>query len=128
VLVVEDEPLLAMTLEMGLEDAGFTVVLATTGDAAIAKLEAKPSRFSAVMTDIRMPGTADGWQVGRRARDLRPGIPVIYASGDSCAHWQASGVPGSAILPKPFSMDLAVQCLERCLEDAEWEFPSGADP
>lgn len=121
VLVVEDEPLLAMTLETGLEDAGYSVVLATTGDAAIRKLEQDPGRFSAVMTDIRMPGESDGWGVGRRARELRPGMPVIYASGDSYNHWEAFGVADSAMLPKPFTIERAVGCLERCIEQARWE-------
>ncbi|WIJ23813.1 response regulator [Devosia sp. RR2S18] len=113
VLVAEDEPLLALNIEMALEDAGFNVVTANSGDAAIELLEAKPQRFSAVLTDIRMPGKADGWDVGRRARELLPTVAVLYVSGDSARMWWSKGVPGSTMLSKPFPLHSAVDFLEQ---------------
>ena len=33
------------------------------------------------MTDMQMPGQADGNAVAARAKEIFPGIPVIYATG-----------------------------------------------
>ncbi|WIJ25888.1 response regulator [Devosia sp. RR2S18] len=120
VLVVEDEYLLAMTLEEGLQDAGYAVVLASTGDAAIKLLETEPYRFIGLITDIRMPGSANGWEVARHARELRAGIPVVYASGEGALDWHRFGVTDSIMLSKPFEVDRAVECLE-LLVQAQWQ-------
>jgi CheY-like chemotaxis protein len=104
VLYVEDEP---AVLELGvtaLGDAGFGVEAAHTGAEAIAHLEARHKRFSALVTDINLAAGADGWEVARRARELFPDIPVVYVSGASAEHWPARGVPGSLMLAKPFAI------------------------
>lgn len=117
ILVVEDEAMLALTIELELQDAGFQVVVAHSGDMAIVELEEDPQRFSAVVTDIRMPGKASGWDVGRRARELRQELPVLYVSGDSAANWRANGVPGSAMLAKPFPLEKLVSILTNYLQE-----------
>ncbi len=104
--------MLALTMEISLEEAGYDVVLAFDGDAAITELDANVDRFSAVITDIRMPGSASGWDVGRRARELAQELPVLYISGDSAANWRKDGVPGSKMLTKPFSLDQAISFLD----------------
>lgn len=115
VLLVEDEAMLAFTIELELQDAGFQVVVASTGDMAIDELEANPHRFAVIITDIRMPGRATGWDVGRRARELRQEIPVLYVSGDSAVNWRANGVSGSAMLPKPFPLERLVDLVKQHL-------------
>lgn len=102
-LLVEDEAIIAVALEAQLVEAGFDVLLASSGDRAIGELEAgEPSRFAGVLTDIRLPAV-DGWTVAKRARELVPAMPLIYMSGDSAADWVAYGVPGSVMLAKPFA-------------------------
>jgi CheY-like chemotaxis protein len=54
-------------------------------------------------TDINLIGALDGWQVGRRARQLNPDIPVIYMTGAAADQWSANGVPNSILLNKPFA-------------------------
>jgi DNA-binding NtrC family response regulator len=105
VLVVEDEPLVAMALEDTLTDAGFSVISAGDASSAIRKLEDQHNCIQAVVTDIRMPGQLSGWDVGYRARDLEPEMPVVYCSGDKAADWSAMGVPGSIMLRKPFALE-----------------------
>jgi CheY-like chemotaxis protein len=103
ILLVEDEALVLMTTEDILADEGFAVETATSAQEAIAKLEDDVSRFSAVVTDIRLGSGQDGWDVARAARKLAPSIPVVYASGDSGRDWAAQGVPGSMMLHKPYA-------------------------
>lgn len=108
VLVVEDEPLVAMALDDILSEAGFVVVLASNAALAITALEAECESIDAVVTDIRMPGALSGWHVGKRARELKADMPVIYCSGDKAADWSLEGVPNSIMLRKPFAMSQLV--------------------
>ena len=102
ILLVEDEHLIRLNLEEELADAGFNVVVATDGDEAIAELDADAARFRAVLTDIRLGTGPDGWGVARHARELAPGMPIVYISGDSGHDWPVHGVPDSIMVPKPF--------------------------
>ena len=103
VLIVEDEQLVSLAVEDIISEGGFEFVAVALGDQAISELEKDAHRFSALLTDIRMPGKATGWDVARRARELCPTIPVIYMTGDSAVEWAANGVPDSVPLQKPFA-------------------------
>lgn len=101
-LLVEDEALIRMNLEEELTEAGFDLVVATTGKEALSQLDANAARFRGVLSDIRLGRGPDGWEVALRARELVPEIPVLYISGDSAHEWSAKGVPGSVMVSKPF--------------------------
>jgi CheY-like chemotaxis protein len=103
VLVAEDEFIIRFSLGEILSDAGFAAVVVADGQAAIAALEDGSLEVDAVLTDIRMPGRPDGWEVARRARQLRPSMPVIYMTGDSAVQRSGNDVPGSVLLQKPFT-------------------------
>lgn len=102
-LLVEDEGLIAIALEEELVGAGFHVVVADSGDLAMAELKADTGRFRAVITDVRLGAGPDGWMVAHAARELCASMPVVYISGDSGVNWAANGVPESIMLPKPFA-------------------------
>jgi CheY-like chemotaxis protein len=80
VLLVEDEILVRELASEDLTDAGFEVTSASDGDEAFAHLTGG-SRFDLLFTDIRMPGSIDGWELGAHATKLIPGIKIIYATG-----------------------------------------------
>jgi CheY-like chemotaxis protein len=79
-LLVEDEPLIRLWLAECLSEAGFDVVEAEDGDQAILLLE-QPQAFDLLITDIQMPGRADGNAVATWATERYPRLPVIYVSG-----------------------------------------------
>lgn len=118
-LVVEDEPLILEILEAALTDGGFEVVVAPSGAAAIAAIEADPERFGAVLTDIRLGSGADGWAVATRARELIGCLPIVYMSGDSGHDWPSKGVPGSVILSKPFAPAQLVTAVSALITQAD---------
>jgi CheY-like chemotaxis protein len=118
VLLAEDEHLITIALEVVLMDAGFDFLVATNAQEAIFALEENAARFCALLTDIRMPGEADGWDVARRARELQPLLPVIYMTGDSAEQWASQGVPGSILLQKPFVDAQLVTALSTLLNEA----------
>ena len=99
VLVVEDEPGLREMVVEELTDAGFRVLEAEIGDAAMAIIDSGQP-IDVLFTDIRLPGAFDGWQIARHARDTIPAIHVIYASG--FAPDLSAQVPNSLYLKKPY--------------------------
>jgi CheY-like chemotaxis protein len=104
ILLVEDEPLVALTLEDAFIDAGYEVVTVAAGSDAIAELDGDASRFQGIVTDVRLSDHILGWQVGERARELDPAIPIIFVSGDSAGDWADKGVSDSIMLGKPFAL------------------------
>ncbi len=117
-LLVEDEPLIRMNLQEDLTEAGFDLVVATSGQEALSELEADADRFRGVLIDIRLGHGSDGWEVARRARKLVPEMPVVYISGDSAHEWTAKGVPNSIMVPKPFVGAQIITALSTLLNHA----------
>jgi CheY-like chemotaxis protein len=55
-----------------------------------------------LFTDINLPGGIDGAALAQLARQLRPGLPVIYASGLVTGIEQLNAVEGATFVPKPY--------------------------
>jgi DNA-binding response OmpR family regulator len=119
ILLVEDEALIRMHLEAELAEAGFALVVAANGVEAMVELGIDATRFRAVLTDIRIGGDLDGWDVARHARELKPEIPVIYISGDSGHEWPVKGVPGSVMVAKPFATAQIITAVSMVLNQAD---------
>lgn len=99
VLLVEDEFLVREAMSTELKEAGFEVIEAIDGNDAL-RILAEPVDIDLLLTDIRLPGPIDGWEIGVTARRLRPDIPIIYATGYAAYHLRR--MPGSIFLSKPF--------------------------
>jgi CheY-like chemotaxis protein len=108
VLVVEDEELVREILIWAFEDLGFEVIGASSGDEAAGMFQSA-AQFDVLFTDIRMPGTIDGWTLAEKAREVSPALPVIYASGFSSE--PPRQVPQSIFLQKPLRTDALRQAL-----------------
>lgn len=105
ILLVEDEELIRNVVEDTLDDGGFKVVLAESGEEAVKLLDASDPKYRALVTDIKLGGhgTLTGWDVARHARSIDPELAVVYMTGDSAAEWASQGVPNSVLLTKPFA-------------------------
>jgi DNA-binding response OmpR family regulator len=101
-LLIEDEPLVALALQDALEDAGYNVIRADDGHSGAEALESCIGVVAGLITDIRLGSGPDGWRLAQRARERRPELPVLYVTGDSAHDWSVRGVAGSAVLQKPF--------------------------
>lgn len=80
VLLVEDELLVREVAAEDLGEAGFDVTPVSDGDEALSILR-DGGKFDLLFTDIRMPGSTDGWDLARVARQLIPDLRIIYATG-----------------------------------------------
>jgi len=101
-LLIEDEPLILMNAQTVLEDGGYICLTATDGVSGKKLIDDHIEQAQALITDIRMEG-AQGWELARHARELKPTIPVVYTTGDSGADWPSEGVPNSIVLTKPYA-------------------------
>jgi YesN/AraC family two-component response regulator len=78
ILLMEDEPNVAKGLKMVMDEQGYQVDWAATGEAA---LEAFWSgRFDLLVADIRLPDI-DGMEVIERVKDKEPDTPVVIITG-----------------------------------------------
>src|ERR1700686_4560653 len=80
VLVVEDNSLVRVVIANFLESAGFAVIQAADGAAALRVL-ASGADFDVLFTDVQMPGATDGVGVAIRVQEQRPGMPIVVTSG-----------------------------------------------
>ena len=104
VLVVEDEGALRELLSEVLEDDGFEPVCVQNDKTAYEALRRGGGDFACVIVDVNLGKGTTGYDVARFARKVARGVPVIYVSGQTSeASYRANGVPGSLLLPKPFT-------------------------
>jgi len=105
-------------VEDALKDGGFEPAIAGSGEEALTLLKAFQTKYSALVTDIRLLGRLDGWRVARGAREIDPSFPVLYITGGGGDEWPAKGVSDSALLKKPFSPDQLVAAVAKLLKNA----------
>lgn len=119
VLLVEDEPLVLLVAQDALEAGGFTVLTAELASEALNLLNSRSTDLAGLVTDIRLPGGADGWDIARRARELKADLPVIYTTGDSAGAWPAKGVPNSLLVQKPYAAAQLLTAISTALTKAD---------
>lgn len=105
-LMVEDEELLRLVIVDELREAGFHVIEAANGAAAL-ELLTDDQPIDLLFTDIRMPGALTGWDVAEQARNLRPELAVIYATGFS--ENAPRLVSGSRFFKKPYRVNAIIE-------------------
>ncbi len=123
VLVADDSREFAEMLRATLEEAGFDVVTAYSGPAAIAAM--RDNDVAAAVLDVLMPGIS-GDAVADRLRSLRPRLPILLMTGDSGGQFVvASGLP---VLRKPFRHEDLVAAVQRLLGVDSTPEPPGPAP
>jgi DNA-binding NtrC family response regulator len=106
ILVVDDDALIRLTLSDHLQDCGFKVLEASTGDEALAIMAAPAFTVDLVFTDVTMPGLTDGFALAKWIHENQPGTPVIVTSGDADKIATAHDIgEGIQFVPKPYDLD-----------------------
>jgi DNA-binding response OmpR family regulator len=116
ILVVDDETLILLETETVLRDAGFGVATAASGQSASAEFE--KGQISGLVTDVNLGRGPTGWDVARRAREIKPDLPVVYVSGEHGAEWASQGVPNSIMIAKPYAPARLVTAISSLLNAA----------
>jgi DNA-binding response OmpR family regulator len=116
VLVVDDDRDLRELLAAVLSSAGYEVLTAENGAAALSVLRAVLPDL--IILDLMMP-VMNGWQF-REAQAALPDyarIPVVCLSGHHAARHQASSLGIGACMVKPFEIDDLLEVVDRFFPD-----------
>jgi CheY-like chemotaxis protein len=119
VLVVDDEHLVRIMVQLGLELDRFDVWLASSGAEAIRLYRKHRDRIDVVLLDVRMPGL-DGPQTMDALRALNPRVLVCLMSGDLGAYQpEELRQRGAAhLIAKPFHLDQLASTLRLLVDGA----------
>jgi CheY-like chemotaxis protein len=101
-VIVEDEWLLRAEIADTLADGGWEVLEFENGEGALELLASQP-QVDLLVTDIRLGGSATGWDVAEHYRESFANVAVIYCSGNAVVAERQ--VPRSVFLSKPCAMD-----------------------
>jgi PAS domain S-box-containing protein len=107
ILVVEDEPTLRRVAKKLLENLGYQVLEATSGEGALEIFAERYGDIDLVLLDVIMPGL-NGIQTMERLRAIDPQIRVILCSG--MGETEEESLPaGVSFIPKPFPLEILSQ-------------------
>jgi PAS domain S-box-containing protein len=98
ILLVEDDAGVRAVTAAMLKELQFTVIEADNGSHALDIVDTQPD-IDLLFTDIVMPGM-NGFELGRLARERRPQLPVLYATGYSASY--TAPEKGADVLAKPY--------------------------
>jgi signal transduction histidine kinase len=103
ILLIDDDSDIRRVLAASLETLGYEVTAAEDGAAGLEALKRRIPDL--VVVDFAMPGM-NGAEFATAARRLKPGLPIIFASGyaETAAIEKAAG-PHTVVLRKPFRID-----------------------
>ncbi len=114
ILIVEDEKLLADSIQTMLESKGFQVEAVYDGESGADYAEL--GVYDLLILDVMMP-KMDGYQVARRVRAQRLGTPILMLTARSGLEDRIEGLNAGAdyYLTKPFDMRELLACINALL-------------
>jgi CheY-like chemotaxis protein len=112
VLVVDDEHMIRIMVQLGLEQGGFEVWSAANGREAIELYQKHREHIAVVLLDIRMPGL-DGIQTLNALRELNPNVLACFMSGSmgACDPEKLQQHGAAHVIAKPFHLDQLLKIL-----------------
>lgn len=115
ILVVDDEESLRRVTQVQLQQSGYDVTTAASGDEAFERLAAAP--VDLVLTDLKMPGMS-GLQLLKRVRAEYPEVAVIVITAFGTVETAVEAMRSGAYdyITKPVNLDELRLVLSRALE------------
>lgn len=112
VLIVDDEPLMRLSMLDALEGIGCEVMAAATGTEGLTILGTR--QFDIVITDLRLPG-ADGLTILKACKERSPTTEVILITAHGSVDTAVGAIKLGAYdyITKPFQMDELLLIVER---------------
>jgi len=119
ILVIDDEEGVRAVIARTLEGAGFEVLEAEHGEAALRVVRGFAGPLLLAIVDMNMP-VMTGTEFAREFRPLRPGVPILFITGREP---MAAGV---RLLRKPFGPALLLETVAMVLAEAAQAERTGA--
>jgi DNA-binding response OmpR family regulator len=125
-LLVEDEDHIAQGLIYNLEEEGYEVIHAATGEQALENL--RKQAFSLVILDLMLPDMS-GLDICQKIRSQDPKLPVLILTALSGESNRIDGLLKGAddYLTKPFSLAEFLLRIRGMLKRSEWYRPHGGE-
>lgn len=101
ILVVEDDYRLQGVVEDFLREGGFETHALSSGEEALTLFRGRVAEYRALVTDVSLKGTINGWEVAKQIRESAADFPVVYMTGAAAEQWTSHGVPNSILLQNP---------------------------
>ena len=114
VLVVEDDADVRSTVVSTLEALAFKVFSAQNVSEALSLLQIE-SDIALVFSDVNMPGTMNGIELGHIVRERWPDMRILLASGYLREDQDANGF---SLLQKPYRANELIETLRGLLSEA----------
>lgn len=118
ILIVEDDEAVRSLVREVLLHTGYRVLEAEHADAAYVVWKNHRDEIALMLTDMVMPGSANGLDLAQKLLEDRPDLKVIYTSGYSADLFSSSVrlQDGVNYLPKPYLSSKLIKMLENALE------------
>lgn len=116
ILVVDDDETIAQIMTQVLVAHQRATLTAPNADEAWRLWRRHRDRIRLVITDINMPGGANGVELARAIHQDDPAMPVIYTSGQRATALHSALKAGVNYLPKPFGMNDLLRVVQLNLE------------
>jgi len=111
VLLAEDERQVRGLIASILQSAGYEVLEADSGEAALQVAEEAEAPIDMLLTDVVMGGIG-GVELAQRLREREPDLPTLFISG----YTELSLPPGAKLLSKPFMPDELLEAMREMLD------------
>ncbi|HYF34234.1 MAG TPA: response regulator [Prosthecobacter sp.] len=115
ILVVDDDETICTVMTQVLGSADHRVLTAMNADEGWSQWRHHRGTIKLLITDINMPGGANGVALGQAVQEDDASVPVIYTSGYRAASQFKELIPGANYLPKPFGMNELLTVVTRNL-------------
>jgi PAS domain S-box-containing protein len=117
ILLVEDETNVREFAAAVLQQDGYTLLQAKSGENALEVWRWHSARIDLLLTDVVLPGELSGLQLGEKLQDEKPSLRVILATGysrDSVGPKSKDGKP-LFVLSKPYTPRTLLQAVHEVL-------------
>jgi CheY-like chemotaxis protein len=112
-LLVDDNDDVREITALLLRDSGYNVIEVSSGNAALASLDADPA-IDLLIVDFAMPGMS-GIELLEQARTKRPGIGAVFITGYVDQTWLKGKFADEIVVKKPFTMDELAPAVRKAL-------------
>lgn len=113
ILFVDDDPAILTGMRLLMQESGFEVATAASGEEAMARLQGRAPDI--LISDFRLPQGESGVDVAQRVRERsRSDLPVIILTGDTSAQdLETTALEPCRILRKPVDSDQLIELIRQ---------------
>ena len=120
ILLVEDDPCFGSVLKSYLELSDYDVTLCVNGNEGLETF--RKDRYDIFLLDVMMP-QMDGFTLGKKIREIAPGVPFVYITAKSLKEDMKLGyeIGADDYVIKPFDSELLILKIKAILSRCEGE-------